>query len=213
MINELTEIKRANNLSFSPNGSFWRVGKSKANAGVVALLRSIDKFVGVQKAKRKGYEFSNLVSLPGGMISCSGNQEFEFDLQQSLFRRTSAEAGLASSQMKELSLPADQKPIVTSYFAKGQQRFTVLFHAVSTITDTSFKPRSSDSSVSSAGWQNCASPDWEKFTPGNLLIIYKILEPELTADEKRMALPHVKTARKKCNHWAVGAGLPELTIS
>ena len=213
MINELTEIKRANNLSFSPNGSFWRVGKSKANAGVVALFRSIDKFVGVQKAKRTGYEFSNLVSLPGGMISCSGNQEFEFDLQQSLSLRTSAEAGLASSQMKELSFPAHQKPVITSYFAKGETRYTVILFATAEISDNSFKPRSSDSSVSSAGWQNCASPDWEKFTPGNLLIIYNILETELTAEEKKKALPHVKAAREKCNRWAAEAGVPELIIA
>jgi hypothetical protein len=177
----------------------WRIG------GVLFARRS-GAFAVVRKAPVPGasYEFAGLYALPGGMARLRERAEGATVragnvLEASLLERAHREAGLAPEQLREL-VPAPLGPIVTSYTAKGQQRFTLVVPFKCEV-EAGARLQVSDGSVDESSWM-AVPPDWERFAPANCIAVAHLVWNEMEADQRAVARPHIHEAIRQSAAWA-----------
>jgi hypothetical protein len=177
----------------------WRIG-------AVLFARRSGTFAVVRKAPVPGgaYEFAGLYALPGGMARVGEHAQgvtvsAGSVLEASLLERVHREAGLATEQLREL-MPAPLGPIVTSYTAKGQQRFTLVVPLKCEV-EAGAHLKVSDGSVDESSWMD-VPPDWERFAPANCIAIAHLLWNEMDADQRAVARPHIDEAIRRSAAWA-----------
>ena len=181
------------------------------------MVECEDTFITVRKAPvaNEVYEFAGLLTLPGGMVRVRDwpKDETPFDPEKltrySLHTRAKVEAGLGASETKE-SLEAGLGPIVTSYTAKGQQRVTLIVAYRCQVKGmVSVAPN--DKSVDAATWLSKID-DWERFAPGNRLIIAHLRWSRLDTDMQEQARAPVEAAAEQCSALAQTMGLPNVPV-
>ncbi len=200
-----------------PDGFLAPSIETRWRLGAVLMAECADAFAIVRKAPvaNEAYEFAGLLTLPGGMVRFRDwpDGETPFDAEKltrySLHMRAKQEAGLDPSETKE-SLEAGLGPIVTSYFAKGQQRFTLIIVHKCQVKEM-LSVASNDKSVDAATWVSKID-DWKRFAPANRLIVAHLRWSRLDRDEQEQARPSVETAAKECSAWAQSIGLPIVPV-
>jgi hypothetical protein len=188
--------------------SMWRVG-------AVLLATKDDAFAVVRKApvEAEDYEFSGLYVLPGGMVRTCDLSDAKIRANapalalRSLRSRVRKEAGLEIAESCE-DPASELGPIVTSYRAKGQPRFTVVV-AYRCSIESDLSLRTTDHSVDDVAWMKVPVA-WARFAPANTMVIAHLLWPRLDESERRRARPHVEKAAGQCSAWATTLGLPRV---
>jgi hypothetical protein len=182
----------------------WRLG-------AILFAKSPAGFVLVQKAPVSGYEFSGLWSLPGGMVrnnseAGTGSVSVNSLALSSLMVRAEREAGLSKELISDLKPCPYIGPVVTSYSAKGETRYTLIAtFMVETYDSPSLAV--SDHSVSDAKWEQ-APIFWDEITPANRLILAHLRWSDLSETERSEAMPSLQQAFHFCSHAAELSGLP-----
>lgn len=182
----------------------WRLG-------CVIFIQSGQRFVSLTKAVASGgfYEFAGLRSLPGGMIRMQhGSASIVGDipalLTASMSVRILLETSLALHSAVTLR-PTGLGPVVTSYFANGKRRHTLVVAARCELP-TEVSVASNDRSVMDAGWSD--KPDLAGFAPANRLLLSHLLWSMYGEEEKVAAVTSIEAAVQQCSAWAAEAGLP-----
>jgi hypothetical protein len=185
--------------------TLWRVG-------AVLFARRSRAFALVRKARvaRGTYEFAGLCALPGGMARRRDpvvGFAWEPDdlLRASRLERAHREAGLAPEHLRAL-VAAPLGPIVTSYSAKGRQRFTLVVPFVCDV-EAGAQLQVADESVDECFWMS-VPPEWEGIAPANRVAIAHLLWSELDEGERAVARPHVLESTQRCSKWATMVGVP-----
>jgi len=196
-----------------PDGFLGLDGESAWRLGTVLMVQSQAAFVVVRKANAEGgqYEFGNLVTLPGGMVRErdrlveGGEIKIERLMLLSLANRVLRETSLILKDMPPLVL-ADLGPIVTSYFAKGKQRFALLVaHTCEMPEQVPLCP--DDHSILEATWMPFAA-DWSSFAPANCVAIAHLVWSKLGPQDQKAAYPYIIRAIDRCKAWGVAVGFP-----
>ncbi len=183
----------------------WRLGG-------VLLVRSGARMAVVRKAVAGGgrYEFAGMTSFPGGMVrstlrSVSDGVDADRLLFASIRNRTLQETSL--------KLPSDASieicplgPVVTSYFAKGEQRYTAVVAAVcDVVMDEPL--HAADPSVDSASWTDVV-PELGSFAPANCVVAAHLVWDRLGDEERASTTPVIRAAVDRCGRWARKIGFP-----
>ena len=174
----------------------WRLG------GVV-LARSGGQVAVVQKAERPGYEFSGKWAFPGGMIRSDGAPAGSpSNTCRAASQRASIETGL---QFQAVTPQTQLGPIVTSYTAKGSQRFTLV--AAFACEHPAAEPlRPSDDSIKAAAWLPMLG-DLADFAPANCLILAHLVWRDLDPDQQLRMRARITAALRQCSAWAAQVGV------
>ncbi|MBP2513841.1 hypothetical protein [Sphingomonas sp. PvP018] len=190
-------------LSLSDSAS-WRLG-------AVLFARRSDVFAVVRKAPvdLDAYEFAGLHALPGGMArarwSSDGQDASSEDiLRSSLLDRVHREAGLANEHLQYPAL-ASFGPIVSSYTAKRQQRFTLIVPFVSGVASAA-RLLPSDQSVDESSWMSIP-PAWDKLAPGNRITIAHLVWNDMDEDQRAAARLPVEQSARRCSDWGRSIGV------
>lgn len=200
-----------------PDGFLAPSIETRWRLGAVLMAECAGGFAVVRKAPvtNEAYEFAGLMTLPGGMVRLANwpDGETPFDAgkltRYSLHARAKLEAGLDPSETKE-SVEAELGPIVTSYLAKGQQRFTlIVVYTCEVKAMASLAPN--DHSVDEAIWVSKID-DWTRFAPANRLIVAHLRWSGLDSDEQEQARAAVESAAEECSAWARRIGLPTVPV-
>jgi hypothetical protein len=150
----------------------WTIRGGRCAIGIVLLAQHGSEIIAVRKARVAGYEFSNLLALPGGLVRAdSSSRTFYSAVERSLYDRALRECGLRKEAIENLRLVEADFP-VTSYTAKGQRRFTLVVAARCEIYN--FIPAAADRSISEAVLLGAPLPLHE-FAPANRIILAKCL--------------------------------------
>jgi hypothetical protein len=167
----------------------WTTRGGRCAIGIVLLAQQASQIVAVQKAAIPGYEFSDYFALPGGLIRVEPvSSTFPEAVEPSLCARAFRECGLPKDRMKNLRLIDVEYP-VTSYSAKGRQRFTLVLAARCDISD--FRPAAADRSVSRAFL--LAPPfSLRAFAPANRLILAHCFPDTASSAEDRLSLEEAR---------------------
>lgn len=122
--------------TFLSDGFAARSSADAWRLGAICILRTgKGKHLLVRKAHRveEEYEFSGLWSFPGGMVrdvnkgaETTGASLSFADVKRSLRKRILAETGLPADGITDLQVNPDSSPLVSSYTAKGQRRYTLI---------------------------------------------------------------------------------------
>jgi hypothetical protein len=185
-------------------GAVWRLG-------TVLMLRSGHAIAAVQKAGNDpAYRFANGWSLPGGMVrlgdwtgrSQAGSAESV--LSASLAARADSEAGIVLADCNDVALSGSFGPIVSSYVAKGAERFTLIaMHCANALKPAALK--ANDRSVQDARWLTPPYP-WDRFTPANCILIAHATWPDLDLTQRDVARPAIEAALVLCRQWGRAMG-------
>jgi len=183
----------------------WTINDRRCAVGIVIFVTSGEKMVLIRKAEKPEYEFSGCFALPGGLVRGTTEEGFVKSLEHSLYDRVKRECGLTAYQLKNVEYLYDGPSPVSGYFAKGQQRSTmVLVARANTFSDYALK--FGDTSVNQAVW--CSFPPaWEQIAPANRLILARIFACRMSRADKRAAFVHIEDAVDKCNRLATEVGL------
>lgn len=185
--------------------SSWRLGG-------VLLVRSGTRMAVVRKAAADGgrYEFSGMRSFPGGMVRSANLPVTDgADVERLLF------AAIRNRTLRETSLELSDKasfgicpfgPVVTSYFAKGEQRYTVVV-AASCDVATEEPLHADDPSVDSADWTDVV-PKLSSFAPANCVVAAHLLWDRLGDEERALMTPVIQAAVDHCGRWAREIAFP-----
>lgn len=183
----------------------WRLG-------TVLMAVADGDFVTIRKADAENgrYEFGGMLTLPGGMVRSSDRDDAR-DLsiaglaQSSLRNRAENEAGIDIPPTQTVEFAA-LGPIVSSYTAKGQTRYT-LIAAQTTSFEQKFALGSGDHTAGEARW-TCDQLDWSRLAPANCTVIAHLCWSKLDDALREVAVPYVKEAVSKCAEWAKDIDLP-----
>lgn len=184
----------------------WRLGG-------VLLASWRDQICLVQKAERSDepYEYSGMWVLPGGMVRADHFTEITDNIddsavRQSLQYRTLIEAGLEPSHCSDWQ-PLDRiGPVITSYRAKGRQRFTLVMAHTCAAQSQTIGPAQLPPSISEVAWIDARNLSWEFLAPANRIILahllWDIVSPDLTKADRGF----IDSAVKICAEWNVLCG-------
>lgn len=191
----------------SPNeANIWSIRDGRVAIGVVLLVRKDRSVVVVRKRAIKHYEFSDMLSLPGGVVRGNVTDSFATSFERSLMERARDEAGFGEDDLADFkAYPAEVAP-VSRYTAKGASRLTVLF-PVEARLERPIKPQATRSSVSDAFFAKLPL-NWKEFAPANRLILAWALADEVSADDRKIHADEIQSALTFCNSAAEDAGLP-----
>jgi len=201
-------IENALNLTWNKQ-EFASVEGTNCNLGIVVFVRRNSEFVTVRKSIKEDYAFSSRLSLPGGMVRKANDTNIGQAIRSSALARLKSETGLQIPEHTEIDFPSNQIFPITSYRVKADDKFTLIATATLNLNGLSRELEARDESISQVFWQPCEKPNWEEFTPGNLLIVYEILKAELPLNERKRAMPYVIMAQTQCNEWARACNLPQ----
>lgn len=156
------------------------------------------------------YEFAGMYALPGGMVRAvtnpSGhNLAMDEILLASLCERVQREAGLQLFG-EDMPRPTNLGPLITSYRAKGQKRYTLVAtyqieHAIETGLEVG------DRSVDAAFWE-AIPPVWECMAPANCLALAHLVWGLLGEEQRLIARPAIGRSLDQCCEWAAAIGAP-----
>jgi hypothetical protein len=187
---------------------FWTVKGGRIAIGVVLLGTADDRIVVVRKKGVGGYEFSEMLALPGGITRGEGKTSFEGCVEQSIFSRAGDEAGLRAENIVDIRLLAPDFVPVTRYTAKGAERFTAVL-TVQASLKKAVRLAPSRKSISEAFY--AALPlDWKSFAPANRLILARALAGRIGPEERAANDSVIDDALAFCNDAARVVGLPQL---
>jgi hypothetical protein len=186
-------------------------GSAPWRLGAVLFARRSGAFAVVRKAVVDGsaYEFAGLYALPGGMARLRESAEDATVsagslLWASLLERGHREAGLTPEHLRD-PVAAPVGPIVTSYTAKGQQRYTLVVPFLCAV-GAGAHLHVSDRSVDESCWMTIP-PDWERIAPANRVAVAHLVWKEMDADQRTLARPHVDQSVRQCSKWAASVGV------
>lgn len=165
---------------------------------LMAALPETESFLLVRKARKEGYEYSDLWAFPGGMFRGSEPEvsDLERSIRVALVDRVREETGV---EFGEGTLAMSSYPLVTSYTAKGIKRHTlVLPFRTDASLCSRILPSPCDSSISTATWRSPIGL-WPLIAPANCLFAGRLLWPAMTEGERKVALPHLQAALRQCN--------------
>lgn len=188
------------------SGGIWMVKAHKVAIGIVLLATWKDQITVVRKESVKGYEFSELLALPGGIIRGHDASSFVECLEQTVLLRAEDEAGLKAEDLSDLEVLAPNSVPVTRYTAKGAERFTAVLAARASLTkevQLSSRRRSIHETFFAS-----LPLDWKAFAPANRLILAAALVDRVGAEERAQNERVIDDAWAFCNGAAEAAGLP-----
>jgi hypothetical protein len=193
------------------DGFFAPQSETPWRLGAVLLADRGDAFVMVRKAPVADgkYEFAGLLALPGGMVRVrdwvgdGGDIDTEALMIRSLDARVLQETSLRAENRSEI-VAANLGPIVTSYSAKGKQRFTLLVAHTCQVSNK-VALHTADHSIDEASWMPFAA-EWNRFAPANCVAIAHLVWGRISAADQVVARPHVEEAIKKCSSWGEATG-------
>lgn len=195
--------------TFNRDG-FLSSGDGRFEIGAVLLLLDPARkmVVLIRKAAKEGYEFSNMLALPGGMIrTMEGSGTVLNCILNSLIERVYLECGLRVDSGDIVSMEMAPPP-VTRYTVKGEPRYVVVLPFACAISDCS-KLQSIVSSVSEASWVDIAADwNWDEVTPACRIVLVNGIWSLLSGEDRDNAIKSVGESQRKCNEWASEAGLP-----
>jgi hypothetical protein len=196
-------------LSLNRSG-IWTIRSGDCAIGAVLLAQRDRQLIVVRKATVKGYEFSSMHSLPGGLVRNGDPHSFPNSLKLSVLERAAKESGLDTEVIGSLSLDDPAYSPVTEYTVKGDlKRTLVLTVRAHLIGD--FMPRSIDRSIDDARFMEISKEtDWFAISPANRLIVARAFSTVLSAAEKLASKPAIDIALEKCNAAARTLDLPQL---
>jgi hypothetical protein len=188
--------------------SAWRLG-------AVVLVACQGAFAVVQKASagNNQYEFAGLLALPGGMVRVEDWLDGRHDINvealtvRSLNVRLAQEISLRIEDRSEI-VPTDLGPIVTSYFAKGAQRFTLIVTHTCEVAHE-LPIRSHHLSIDKAFWMPFGG-QWHGLAPANCVAIAHLVWNRICLRDQALAKPYVEEAIGKCAAWGKELGWPHL---
>lgn len=206
---QLVTMPWYNELRLNQSG-IWTIRKGECAVGVVLLAQQNGRIVLVRKAAVKGYEFSNMYSLPGGLVRHGDPDSFPNSLNLSVMERSAKECGLIPELITNLHLENPMHSPVTEYRVKGSVKRTLVLIAKAQLIQD-YVPQSTDHSISDARLAKIPTEtDWDAIAPANRLIIARAFSASLPAAEKLASRPTIDVALASCNAAAKPLGLPEL---
>lgn len=196
------------------DGFVARSDSDRWRLGAIVFANSKQSFAAIQKAAPSSgnYEFKDLWALPGGMVRASNRQPDWSDSEilrltiASSRQRAELEAGFPPDETQNPAPIGSLGPIVTSYTAKGQQRYTLVVVLEFEVPEP-FELSPRDHSVQAARWMEIPPP-WDRFAPANRLAIAHLLWPRLAAEQKETARAPIEEAARQCASWASDTGWP-----
>ena len=183
----------------------WSIQKGACAIGIVLLAVSRGRVVAIRKAAVSGYEFSNLLALPGGVVRGTANQQFDDCVGQTLWARARDEAGLSPADLHDVAAIHGFAP-VTRYTVKGVERFSIVFGVraalASTVNLVATRRSVSETFLASRPLA------WASYAPANRLLIAHALSDEVPESEKSASHGAISEALSFCNAAAATIGLP-----
>lgn len=186
----------------------WAVKDGKVAIGVVLLADWSDQIAVVRKESVPGYEFSEMLALPGGLVRGDDAIPFDQCFEQTVILRADDEAGLKREHLAGLQLATPDFVPVTRYTVKGRERFTAVF-TVRASVEKAVRLESARKSIREAFFVTLPL-QWKSFAPANRLILARVLAPGLGAEERAANKHAIDEALGLCNGAAEAAGLPRL---
>lgn len=192
------------------NGTF-RLAGTDVGVGSVLAVTAGGQMLFVRKASVPDYKFSDLWALPGGMVRFAGStvvpgQYWETAFAQFLSIRVGQESGLIVPPSAIKRMPCI--PPITSYEARGAQRWTQVIPFLASMEQTS-PVAAGDHSIATAEWR---SPDATvaDCAPANCLIIARLALANLIGKDVETYRDPVLRAYDFCNNCAQEVGMPPL---
>lgn len=187
------------------------VGESgRFGLGAVLIIERVDlrQLLFVRKAYRSGFEGSDQLAFPGGMIKPDHvGSNVQGWILPSLTTRAGAEVGLDPQNSPQI-LPFDvAPPVVAAYTVREQRRHTVIL-PFTLVLRQPFHPAAHDSSVYDPAWRD-ATEFWSEITPTNRLITGYYLWSRLSNEQRRVARRSLEEALREAMVWAREVDLPE----
>ena len=174
---------------------------------LVAELARTGQLLFARKSYRPGFEGNDQLTFPGGMIRPQDRQKgMAHWMQDSLATRVAAEVGLEVQDYRRITPLEVTPPVVTTYIAKGQRRYTVILPFVLSMTQA-FSPSTQDPTVYDPGWCTPVRV-WREITPANRLIAAYYLWPRLSQWERAAAQPCLAEALQQSAAAAAAVYLP-----
>ena len=188
------------------SANIWTVQQGRCAIGVVLLVESSASVALIRKARVKGYEFSDRLALPGGLVRGVCGPAFAPCFEQSIRARAEEEAGLTAEQLSELVIVAPEFAPVSRYTVKCVERFTAVF----TVRANIKRPQplvSADKSIQEAFFSPLP-PKWEVLAPANRLILARAMRDHADDNVKTAARASVNEALAFCNDAAAIVNVP-----
>ena len=190
------EIKVARNKT-----PFWNQIGTVRHIGAVLLITSPRGYALVRKASKQGYEFSQKLTLPGGMVRPLDTESFEHSIVRSVLERAEAEAGIHRDILQSVNIAPQAECPVTAYSVKGVLKYTVMIPVIAH-SDVDFELGVDDPSVAETFWHDSTKVPWEQLAPGNCIIIHNLLASKLSKSTLTKGSSAIEKAKQKVNYWA-----------
>ncbi len=178
---------------------FWAIPKTSCKVGVVLVLRCGQSVTLIQKQVKKGYEFSNMLSLPGGMVRPALDEKFEDSILSSLAQRAKSETGVDFGYLKDICIQKNAPLPVTSYTVKEKTKYTVIIPISANISKR-IELSSVDTSVKNPRWHKIDTILWDKLSPASFVILnhfVKIWLGKFMIDTSSLLKKH----SRMCHNW------------
>jgi len=180
--------------------------KGACAVGTVLLAQNGRGFVCVRKAQKEAYEFSGLLTLPGGVVRGVECEDSAGPIIKSLADRMDREAGLAFSDLTDLVFAKDIGMPVTAYTVRRRIVRTVILPFSAAVRED-FEPRARDASVSECFYRQ-APFEWPEFAPANRLLLAAASWKRLDAATRARAAPLLIETIATIDKAAMAVGLP-----
>lgn len=185
----------------------WRLG-------MLAHVSCRNALAMVRKARPLGhdYEFTNLWTLPGGMVRAApddSRSEPEALAEASLGGRVAKEAGLDLATCSDLGLSDRLGPLISGYTTSSGYRHTLVL--VHRFLSAHVELIGADGTVSETSWAH-VPPDWSTMAPVNLAAVAHLAWSGLADEQRDEAAPHVARAVGICSERALEIGGPDVPV-
>jgi hypothetical protein len=186
----------------------WTIRDGRVAVGVVLLAESDHRIAVVRKKSVEGYEFSDMLALPGGVVRACSGMSFAEAAEKSVLARATDEAGLSRGNLKDFRVQSASYAPITRYTVKGLEQFAMVFAVDATVLQpTMIGP--TRQSISEAFFTGQPF-DWKEFAPANRLILAKARADHISDEQKIVQRKEIDGALDFCNRAAKEQSLPML---
>ena len=183
-----------------------RDGRYGIGAILCMFVGGTSEILLVRKAARVDYEFSGLWTCPGGMVrAAQDSTSLEACIRNSLSLRVRMETGIVVEPNDCEPLSCFDKPLVSSYHAKGRRRYTVVL-PYKVVLESPLSVSPEDSSICDAKW---VEPPfcWNEIAPVNRVLLARIYWSKMCESDKDPARKALYSAIEDLRVWASCVGL------
>ncbi|WP_265593054.1 NUDIX domain-containing protein [Verrucomicrobium sp. BvORR034] len=191
----------------SNQGSFLQIAGSEVGIGAVLYARCGEQVLFVQKAEKQGYEFSNMLALPGGMVRIVPGQTISDEtILDALCDRVSQETGFMPNKSRCRPFPVPG--CISRYTAKNVLRYAFVIPYLIDVDETT-EVSPGHASVSTAKWMDPTAA-LSSCAPVNCVIVSGVLKRLLSKPHDERVRQAEEAARAKCKEFLKGVHVPEM---